>query len=288
METSQIAQPPTFRQFFLPGFCCMICRVAGMKLQSIPNLRSHWRKNWPYVVRRVALGNFHILLPWLALLHLPGGCHRDKFIGCDPDITRRCVIHPLIAPASIPLPFFTSIACVGHLHCLIRSLRLRLPTLPLSRTISVWRTCKVTNKQKQKKQQKSTRTQGRALLPPQFSPSRKTKRKAPAGSYRVEFSHPWRHPFLDTFVENWMTCHAGSGLRIFCTKPGRPFQHSVEFYQKLYQTLPPKLTNIQCQCHNSKCGGKEFFTSPQMILLKISSQDWCPSMPQYPSFVELA
>ena len=71
METSQIAQLPTFRQFFLPGFCCMICRVAGMKLQSIPNLCSHWRKNWPYVVRRVALGNFHIL-PWFEVLHLPG------------------------------------------------------------------------------------------------------------------------------------------------------------------------------------------------------------------------
>lgn len=62
-----------------------------------------------------------------------------------------CAIHP---PASIPLPFFTSIACVGHVHCLIRRLRLRLPTLPLSRTISVWRTCKVTNKKKSPQEHK--------------------------------------------------------------------------------------------------------------------------------------
>ena len=114
-----------------------------------------------------------------------------------------CAIHP---PASIPLPFFTSIACVGHVHCLIRRLRLRLPTLPLSRTISVWRTCKVTNKKK--KVHKSTRA---STLTPQFSPSHKTKRKAPAGSYRVEY-----------FPTHGDTPFSILLLRIFCTKPGRP------------------------------------------------------------------
>ena len=61
-------QLPTFRQFFLPGFCCMICRMAGMKLQSIPNLRF-------VIVRGSGLGKLPHSTSMIAFFkQLPGGC----------------------------------------------------------------------------------------------------------------------------------------------------------------------------------------------------------------------
>ena len=180
-----------------------------------------------------------------------------------------CAIHP---PASIPLPFFTSIACVGHVHCLIRRLRLRLPTLPLSRTISVWRTCKVTNKKK-----KSTRAQGRALLPRNFLQVTRPNARHLQVAIELNISPPMETPLSRYF------CWESSARNLGDLKPA--FNRILSDFTS-QQNWPT--SNVNVVIPNVEV--KSFSLLPKWSFLKISSQfqDWCPSMSQYPSFVDLA